>query len=88
MALGTVDDQPATIETVPAGKRTEKFMGSLMKTNKNVARKKGTLAAVTAVGGVALLASGAWVLGAPVVAVGAWLGYDWFMFRARYGMRF
>lgn len=63
-------------------------MGSLMKTNKDTSKKKGTLAAVTAVGGVALCASGAVFLGVPVLAVGAYLGYDWFMFRARHGMRF
>ncbi len=63
-------------------------MGSLMKTNKDTAKKKGVLAAVTAVGGVALCASGALVLGVPVLAVGGYLGWDWFMYRARHVMRF
>ncbi len=63
-------------------------MGSLMKQNKDTATRKGVVAALTTAGGVALTAAVTPVLGVPVIAFGAYLGYDWFMFRAKRGMRF
>jgi hypothetical protein len=59
-----------------------------MTTDRRTARRKGMTAAAVA-GGSVLVA----VAGAPVLAfmglVGAgYLTYDWFMFRAKRGMRF
>jgi hypothetical protein len=62
---------------------------SIIHRNKSVAKKKGTLAAAAAGGSIVLM-----VLGGPVVlgvlglAGSAYLGYDWFNFRAKNGMRF
>ena len=62
---------------------------SLAQKDKDTARKKGFVAGAAAVGSVALIATGA----APIVGVlallpSAYLVKDWFMFRARRGMRF
>jgi hypothetical protein len=63
-------------------------VSSLVQRNKVVAKRKGTLAAATAIGaGVAAVAS------APVLAViaaagAAYLTWDWFTFRVKNGMRF
>ena len=64
-------------------------MGSIIKRNKAIARRKGSIAAAAAAGSAAFM-----VLGGPVVlgvlglAGAAYLGYDWFHFRAKNGMRF
>lgn len=63
-------------------------MGSLMKQDRSTASKKGALALATTVAGVGLWAAATPILGVPVVGLGIYLGYDWFMYRARRGMRF
>ena len=63
-------------------------MSTLREKDEQAAQKKGLMA------GAAVVASGAAVVvGAPVLGVlglipAAYLTYDWFMFRARHGMRF
>ncbi len=62
-------------------------MGSLIEGDKRTAKRKGITAAAVAGGAVALT-----VLSAPLGILGlvgaGYLTYDWFMFRAKRGMRF
>jgi hypothetical protein len=63
-------------------------MGSLTTNNQKTARRKGlTAAAVAGASGLALALS-APVLGVLGLAAAGYLTYDWFMFRAKRGMRF
>lgn len=60
---------------------------SLVQRNKAVAKRKGTLAAMTVAGaGVVVLASP--VVGIIGLAGAAYLTWDWFSFRVKNGMRF
>ena len=63
-------------------------MGALIEADKRTARRKGVTAAAVGAGAVTIT-----VLGLPYVGliglVGAgYLAYDWFMYRAKRGMRF
>ena len=64
-------------------------MSSLVQRNKVVAKRKGTLAAATAVGvGVVAVAASSPVIGVIGLAGAAYLAWDWFSFRVKNGMRF
>ncbi|HEY5947162.1 MAG TPA: hypothetical protein VIV40_16780 [Kofleriaceae bacterium] len=64
-------------------------MSSLVQRNKVVAKRKGTIAAATAVGAGVVAVAGAPVVVAVLAAGGAaYLAWDWFSFRVKNGMRF
>ena len=64
-------------------------MTSLAQKDKETARKKGLAAAAATGGSVALIATGvAPILGVIALVPAAYLVKDWFMFRAKRGMRF
>lgn len=62
-------------------------MGSLVSADKRTARRKGMTAAAVAGGSAALLFA-APVLGVLGLFGAGYLTYDWFMYRAKRGMRF
>jgi hypothetical protein len=62
-------------------------MGSLVATDKRTARRKGGVAAVVA-GGSVLLTLASVPLGIIGILGAGYLTYDWFMYRAKRGMRF
>jgi hypothetical protein len=62
---------------------------SLAQNDRDTARKKGLLASAATAGSVALIATGAApILGVVALVPAAYLVKDWFMFRAKRGMRF
>jgi len=63
-------------------------MGSMIESEKRTARRKGLTAAAVAGGSLLIAFVGAPVLGVLGLAGAGYLAYDWFMFRAKRGMRF
>jgi hypothetical protein len=63
-------------------------MGSLMDADRKTARRKGLTTAAVAGGSTAALILLHPVLGVIGLAGAGYLAYDWFMFRAKRGMRF
>ena len=63
-------------------------VSSLVQRNKAVAKRKGTLAAATAVGAGVVAVAGAPVVGVIGLAGAAYLAWDWISFRVKNGMRF
>lgn len=61
--------------------------GSLMKRDQKVEKNKRFLFLGVAGAGAATMFMTP-ILGVPLLAAGAYLGYDWFKFRAKRGMRF
>jgi hypothetical protein len=61
---------------------------SLAEKDRDTARKKGIVAGAAAAGSVALIVGGLPVLGVIALVPSAYLVKDWFMFRAKRGMRF
>jgi hypothetical protein len=64
------------------------MVSSLVSRNKVIAKRKGSVAAVTAVGAgvVAVVASP--IVGVVGLVGAAYLGWDWLSFRIKNGMRF
>jgi len=63
-------------------------MGSLMKKTQQVEKNKRLLAIGVAGAGLAVTVALTPVIGVPVLAAGAYFGWDWFKFRIKNGMRF
>jgi uncharacterized membrane protein len=63
-------------------------MSSLRQQDIDTARKKGLAAAAATGGAVALMAAVSPVLGVIALVPAAYLGWDWFAYRAKRGMRF
>jgi hypothetical protein len=59
-----------------------------MKRTQQVEKNKRILAMGVAGAGVAVTAALTPVFGVPLLALGAYFGWDWFKFRAKNGMRF
>ena len=63
-------------------------MSTLREKDEKVAQKKGLMAGAAVVASSAAVVVGAPVLGVLGLIPAAYLTYDWFMFRAKRGMRF
>ena len=62
-------------------------MGSLTEQDVKIARRKGITSVAVVGGGIFLLIAGHPLLGVVALAASAYLGWDWFSFRAKRGMR-
>ena len=63
-------------------------VSSLVQRNKVVAKRKGTIAAATAIGAGVVAVAGAPIVGLVAAAGAAYLAWDWFSFRVKNNMRF
>ena len=63
-------------------------MSTFMTADRKTARKKGMTAAAVAGGAFGIILLGAPVLGGLGLVGAGYLTYDWFMYRAKRGMRF
>lgn len=63
-------------------------MGSLMSPEQRVARRKGLAAAAVAGGSLIVAVLGSPFLGVVGLVGAGYLTYDWFVYRAKRGMRF
>lgn len=63
-------------------------MGTLVERDKLLEKRKRYLFFGVAGAGLAAGVGLTWILGLPLLAVGGYLGFDWFKFRAKRGMRF
>jgi hypothetical protein len=62
--------------------------GALMKRQQKVEKNKRYLALGVTGAGIAVTLAVTPFIGVPLLVGGAYLGYDWFKFRAKNGMRF
>jgi hypothetical protein len=74
--------------SVGAGGGEEKAMGTLVERDKLVEKRKRYLFFGVAGAGLVAGLGVTWILGLPVLGVATYLGFDWFKFRAKRGMRF
>ena len=87
-SVGRVSDSAAGLTArLPCGS-LDGDMGSLIERNKVIAKRKGTVAAAATTGSLAVMVLINPILGVLGLAGSAFLGYDWFKFRAKNGMRF
>ena len=63
-------------------------MSSLVQRNKVIAKRKGAVAAATAVGAGAVAVIASPIVGVVGLVGAAYLGWDWLSFRIKNGMRF
>ena len=63
-------------------------MGALIEGDKRIARRKGFTAAAVGAGAVAVTVAVSPVIGVLGLVGAGYLTYDWFMYRAKRGMRF
>jgi hypothetical protein len=63
-------------------------MGALIEADKRTARRKGVTAAAVGAGAVTVTVLGAHIIGVIGLVGAGYLAFDWFMYRAKRGMRF
>lgn len=63
-------------------------MGSLLSKQRQIERNKRYLFLGVEAAGLLVTFSWSWILGVPLIAGGIYLGWKWFEYRAKNGMRF